>query len=250
MKQPAPAAATAEEMRLRETTPVFVNSFEQLTYLRDTVDWFHGNGFRHITVLEQGSLFAPLTAYFASPDFGSRAGLRPLGKNIGPRRAVRKSSAIAGAGNPFIFTDPDLELPTPIAPDFLTRMFLLGRRYQVAKIGLALDISDVEKINLGARVGARHTIRSYYRRFFRNKLERNVWGTNTDTTFFLHVPHAHLPDFGILSSQPRISGVRVGGPGFVAGHRPWYFDNGMTAEEEAHYRGRTSIASTYFGRAA
>lgn len=250
MTQHAMLDETVQEMNLRATIAVFVNSFEQLTYVRDSVTWFHTNGFGNVTVVEQGSTGAALTDYFASGEFLGKARLRPLGKNVGPRRAVRKSAELAGLGTPFIFTDPDLELPTPIAPNFLTRLFALGARYRVPKVGLALDISDSRKINLGTRVGAKETVHSYYKRFYRNKLEDKVWGHGVDTTFFLHVPQAHMADFGIMTSQPRIPAVRVGGPGFLAGHRPWYFDNGMTPEEEDHYRSRTSIASTFFGRAA
>ena len=238
------------ELELRRTLPVFVNSFEQVTYLRDSVDWFHRNGFGNITVMEQGSIFPPLVDYLASPAFLGKARLMPLKKNVGPRRAVRKAAEFVGLGNPFIFTDPDLQLPTPIDPQFLTRLFALGRHYSVSKVGLALDLSDPEKINLQQMAGPKHTVSTYYRRFFQNKLESNVWGCGIDTTFFLHVPQPAMESFGIMTSQPRIPAVRIGGPGFLAGHRPWYFVNGMTPEEELHYRSRTTIASTTFGRAA
>ena len=241
---------TVDEMNLRAAIPVYVNSFEQLTYVRASVDWFHAHGFRNVTVLEQGSVYAPLLDYFGSDDFTAKARLLPLGKNIGPRRAVRKSAVFCGKGKAFIFTDPDLELPDPIAVNFLTRMFALGAHYRVPKVGLALDISDSEKISLQTRISSKHTVYSYFKRFYRNKLERNVWGNGVDTTFFLHVPQPHMAEFGIMTSQPRIPAVRVGGLGFLAGHRPWYFDNGMSPEEEDHYRSRTSIASTFFGRAA
>ncbi len=37
--------APEHEANLRANLPVFINSFEQLTYLRGTVDWFADNGF-------------------------------------------------------------------------------------------------------------------------------------------------------------------------------------------------------------
>ncbi len=245
-----PPDSPPDEARLRAQIPVFVNSFEQLTYLRDTVNWLANNGFSNVTVLEQGSAFAPLLDYLASDDFLSKARLHRLGANIGPRRAVRRAAHASGPGRAFIFTDPDLDLPNPIAPDFLTRMFALGDRYKVAKVGLALDVSDADKNDLQRKFGTSHTIRSYYRRFFTNKLEPHVFGTNVDTTFFLHVPQPDQKDFGILSSQPRIKGIRVSGPGFLTGHRPWYFQNGLSPEEETHYRHRATVASTHFGREA
>ncbi len=237
-----------QELALRESVAVFVNSFEQLTYLRDTINWFHGNGFRNLTVLEQGSIYPPLRAYLASPEFLSKARLRELRKNVGPRRAVRKSAVLAGMGKPFIFTDPDLDLPAPIATDFLTRLFDLGRRYAVPKVGLALDVSENGKNDPQAKVGRNQTIGSLSGSQNGDELEPSVCRARIDTTFFLHVPQPELENFGILKTQHRISAVRVGGAGFAAGHRPWYFANGMEADEEKHYRARATIASTTFGR--
>lgn len=245
---PFPGVCAAER-RLRADVPVFINSFEQLTYLRSTVNWFHTNGFSKITVVEQGSRFAPLRDYLTSDEFKAKACVRWLGANMGPRRAVRQVVHWIGQGQPFIFTDPDLDLPDPVAPDFMTRLFALGQRYAVAKVGLALDLSDAKKIDLQRQFGPKHTIASYYRRFFRALVEPEVYAATVDTTFFLHVPQPHLSNFGILSSQPRVPAVRVAGAGFLAGHRPWYFDNGLTPDEEAHYRARTSGVSTHFGRA-
>ena len=240
--------APEHEANLRANLPVFINSFEQLTYLRGTVDWFADNGFSNVTVLEQGSNFAPLSDYLASPAFRAKARLQPLRANIGPRRAVKRAAHAAGAGQAFIFTDPDLDLPNPIAPDFLTWLFALGARYRVAKVGLAPDIPDAQKIDLHRKFGTSQTIRGYFRRFFANKLVARVFGTNVDTTFFLHVPQPHLPDFGILTSQTQIPPIRVSGPGFLTGHRPWYFENGLSEAEESHYRARATVASTHFGR--
>lgn len=235
------------EFELRRQTPVFINSFEQLTYLRDSVDWFLANGFTNITVMDQGSKYPALLDYLRSPAFPSTGRVLHF-RNIGPRRAVRRAAAMTGFDRPFIFTDPDLELPSPPRPDFLSRLLFLGRRYNVAKVGLALNING-DRVNSSLPVG-RFTVRTYYRRFFRNPLEKDVYGVGVDTTFFVYVPKPEANAGDILRSQPRIPAIRVAGPGFIAQHRPWLHDNGMPAEEEAHYRARTSIASTFFGRAA
>ncbi len=235
------------EADLRKQTPVFINSFEQLTYLRDSVDWFLANGFTNITVMDQGSTYPPLLDYLASSAFPSMGRVLRF-RNIGPRRAVRRAAAMTGFDRPFIFTDPDLELPSPPHADFLNRLIFLGRRYNVAKVGLALDING-SRVN-GSLPTGRFTVRSYYRRFFRNPLQKDVYNVGVDTTFFVYVPKIEPNPGDILRSQPRIPAIRVGGSGFVAQHRPWLYDNGMPEEEEAHYRARTSIASTFFGRSA
>lgn len=240
-----PGWLAQSEADLRRQIPVFVNSYEQLTYLRDSIDWFLAHGFANITVMDQGSSYPPLLAYFAQPDFRDRIRLLRF-RNIGPRRAVRRAAAMTGYDKPFLFTDPDLELPQDPDPYFVTRLLQLGRRHDVVKVGLALDIHS-DRVNGDLPLG-RYTIRSYFKRFFRNRVERNVFRVGVDTTFFAYVPRPEPRREDILSSQPRIPALRIAGPGFLAQHRPWLFQNGMPPEEEHYYRNRTSIASTFFGR--
>lgn len=242
------AAPLAEEAALRTATPVFVNAFEQLTYVRDTVAWLARAGFASVTVLDQGSTHPAHLAWYDSADFRGQARLVRLKANLGPRRAVKKAAQMAGMGSPFIFTDPDLDLPRPVPGDFLTRMFRLGLAHGVTKVGLALDVFDAGRVRLDLPLGRGQTVASYNRRFYRHALEESVWAAGVDTTFFLHVPDPGKPGFGILSSQPRIPAVRVGGAGWLAGHRPWHHETGLPAEELAYYRARCSPASTLYGR--
>jgi hypothetical protein len=236
------------ETALREAIPIFINSFEQLTYVRDTVDWFFAQGFRNVTVIDQGSIYEPLVAYYSSGDFRQKSRLKTARKNIGPRRAVKQAAVMAGVGRPFIFTDPDLGLPSPPADDFLLRLFQLGAKYGVTKVGLALDVSDASRVRLSFRLNKHDTIESYNQRFFRDELEGDVWRARVDTTFFLHLPDPSIEGFGIMTNQPGIPAIRVGGPGFVSDHRPWLFDMGMPIEELEHYQARCSAASTFFKR--
>ncbi len=238
------------EAQLRASIPVFINSYEQLTYLRDTVDWFHLHGFQCLYVVEQGSTYAPLQAYLKSADLRSRAMVMPLHRHIGPRRAVRYCAQLNGFGTPMIFTDPDLALPSPPDLYFARRMIELGRKYDVVKVGLALDVFDETRVNQDMVLDHKDTVFSAYSRFFDTPLERNVYQAGVDTTFFMYVPRKSPRPRDILQSQPRIPAVRIGGSGFLADHRPWLFDHGMPPEEEAHYAKVAGFASTLYGRGA
>ncbi len=237
-----------DEARLRAEVPVFINSFEQPTYVRDSVAWFHRHGFGNITIFDQGSVSDELRGYFGSAEFARCARLWDFRKNIGPRRAVRRCVALNGIEQPMIFTDPDLELPEPPCAEFMIKMVTLARRYDVVKIGPALDIFDAERIDLDMDIGNGFTVARYYRRFFQNEVEPDTYLNGIDTTFFLYVPRAQPRSEDILSSQPRIPAIRLAGKGFLAGHRPWMFDTGMGEAETAFYRSRTSTVSTLFGR--
>lgn len=238
------------EAALRRSLPVFVNSFNQLTYLRDTVNWLHDHGFRNITVLDNASSYAPLLAYFETESFKSRATLVALGDNIGPRRSLLEAQRRIEPNAAFIFTDPDFLLPTPPDPLFLTRMFDWGHRFEKIKVGLALDVSeseDFKDIRLSAAFNNR-TIREWERKFWRHALEENVYAAAVDTTFFLHVPSNDpaaktLAEYG--KRQARVPALRIAGPGFIAKHRPWYVDDGQSEEERTFYINQVSTLATW-----
>ncbi|WP_415257334.1 hypothetical protein [Sulfitobacter sp.] len=238
------------EAALRQSLPVFVNSFNQLTYLRDTVNWFSDHGFRNVTVLDNASRYGPLLAYFESEDFNNCATLVALGQNIGPRRSLIQAQASIPPNAPFIFTDPDLVLPTPPDPLFLTRMFAWGRRFGKIKVGLALDVSDGEEfkdVRLSAAFNHR-TIREWERKFWRHAVEENIYQAAVDTTFFLHVPSDDrttktLEDYG--KRQARVPALRIATPGFIAKHRPWYINDGQSDDERSFYVNQVSNLATW-----
>lgn len=234
---------------MRQALPVFVNSFNQPTYVRDTVFWLHTQGFRNITVLDNASDSPGLLSYFASKKFRRRARLRVLPGNLGPRKAIVALQDMIGPSAPFIFTDPDLALPEPPAADFLTRMFELGRKHERVKVGLALDISDTgdfRDIRL-KRANRTVPITQWERRYWRNEVEERVFAASVDTTFFLHVPAegetVPLAKYGRF--QPRVPALRIAAEGFLAKHRPWYTDDGQTEEERRFYRSRASAVATW-----
>jgi NDP-sugar pyrophosphorylase family protein len=61
--------AGISESALRQSLSVFVNSFNQPTYLRDTLEWLSKHGFRNITVLDNGSKFEHLLSYYKADKF-------------------------------------------------------------------------------------------------------------------------------------------------------------------------------------
>jgi hypothetical protein len=238
-----PAVGSADgERELRAAVPVFVNSFNQLTYLRDTLEWLRANGFRNVCVVDQNSSYPPLLAFYESGTFASQARLWRLGENIGPRSAIDGAPLVRWAV-PHIFTDPDLALPDPPDQSFLTRLFALSRQYRVHKVGLALDISEPEAFHdrkvSSEETGGPVSIIEWERQFWRTALEPDVYRANVDTTFHLFNPAPGLDWRNVrrkLQDRPlKIRCLRVAGAGFVARHRPWYRDDGQTADERRFY---------------
>jgi FkbM family methyltransferase len=228
-----------DEAGLRRRIPVFINSYNQLTYLRDTVDWFARHGFANVTVHDNRSDYPPLLAYFGTPEFTAKARLVRLAGNIGPRRSLAVAAEDPSTAGGFIFTDPDLRLPEPPAPDLLTMMFAAGPRHGVIKIGLALSL-DPQIIDLDRVTYHTRTVRQVERKYWTQAVEPDVFKATTDTTFFLYVPQDGDPrrfnDHGLR--QARIPSLRIGREGFIAVHRPWLLEDDLAPEERAAYMGR------------
>lgn len=243
---PRPVDWAAPEAEIRRHIPVFINSFNQLTYLRDTVNWFAKHGFGNVTVLDNQSDYPPLLDYLKSDAFREKARLHALGDNLGPRKALTLAAQDPVTDQGFIFTDPDLLLPDAPAPDMLKAMHRIGTQHGFAKVGLALsvdpDIVDLDLVTYNTR-----TVGQVELKHWRDSVEDQVYRAATDTTFFLYVPQeggaARFVDLG--DKQPRIPALRVGRPDFVAIHRPWMRNDTVDPAEMAYYFKSVSRHSTY-----
>lgn len=241
------------ERLLRQVVPVFVNSFEQPTYLRNMLDWLHANRFGRVIVLDQASSYPPLLDYYASEAFRERAHLVRLGKNVGPRAALDILPQLVRENGFHIFTDPDLDMPDRVAPDFLTRLIALARRYNARKVGVALDISDPSAFHdRKVKFSRNHPagrVEEWEGQFWDTALEPDVYAAAVDTTFHLHNPQATLSARQALrkwrGKRHVYREIRVAGAGFVARHLPWYRDDGCPAEEKAHYLSRAAEWSNW-----
>lgn len=234
------------EDEIRRRIPVFVNSYNQLTYLRDTVDWFARHGFENLHVLDNQSTYPGLHKYFNSQDFKTKARLVALDDNLGPRRALAFAAKDLETDGGFIFTDPDLALPDPPAPDLMKVMFEMGLRHDYIKVGLALSIDpaiiDVDRITYNTR-----TVYQVEHKYWKRAVEPDVYKATTDTTFFLYVPRLsderRFNDYGMR--QAKIPSIRIGRTGFVAIHRPWLRKDQIDPAEEQFYFDTTDGHSTY-----
>jgi len=233
------------EAAIRREIPVFINSFNQLRYLRDTIDWFAGNGFGNVTVLDNASSLPPLLQYLRSEECLGKARVVHLGENIGPRRSLERAAENPTTDKGFIFTDPDLTLPNPVAPDFLTSMFAAGVRYGCPKVGLGLSL-DPDIIDLDRTWYRGRTVGEWESRFWRKEIEPGIYKAPVDTTFFLYVPQSAGPrrfnDLG--PKQSKIPAIRIGAEGYTAIHRPWLLQDDLPEDEIGHYLNSATAHST------
>lgn len=240
------------EKVLREVTPVFVNSFNQYTYLSGMIDSLWSSGFKQIFVLDQASEYPLLLEYFSSESFKDKATLITLGCNIGPHEAIRFVRSLGI--DTFVFTDPDIRLPNPIDPYFLSTLFDTSRRYKCKKVGLALDISEPHRfkdIRWRDSSGREFGIAQWERKFWRYRVDARSFRAPVDTTFFLFFDGVGFDYRRSIGGRLRyflparvfnfiLEGwgpdIRIAGDGFVARHVPWYIDDPIPPEEVDFYQ--------------
>jgi hypothetical protein len=76
----------ARELFLRKTLPVFINSFNQYSYLNDLVNNLTKNYFFNIWILDNQSTYTPLIEYYkvTVEDINSKVNVLYYGFNRGP----------------------------------------------------------------------------------------------------------------------------------------------------------------------
>ena len=235
------------ERALRRTLPVVINSFNQLTYLRNSIENFVRNEFKNIIILDNGSSYEPLIEFYNRLPELFNGAIEPLviyyNANMGPR--YFHQSKLFSQLLPFahIYTDPDLHFDE-LAPNFCSFLMDLSHKYQLFKVGSALSLpkEDELKPDLFVKPGdttQKIPVLEWESQFWRSELEPMVYNAPIDTTL-----HLFNPVF-FENSQYFIVGLRVALPGFEVKHLPWYRHSLVPLGEDLYYRERGSLYNNY-----
>jgi hypothetical protein len=229
-------AITINELVLRRSTPFVINSYNQLTYVRNMVTKLRDAGFRNIYIIDQASTYPPLRAWLAQ---ASEEGLAfPLysPSNNGPHHFFLSRLYEIFGGAPFLYSDPDLSWDV-LAHDFLTRLFSIAHRYGIYKVGPALTLPTPDELKPGmittADRGIPMTVTEFEQRYWQHEIEPGVYNAPIDTTMHLFLPQYYK------AGAPLVTGVRVGGKGYGMTHLPWFVHDPMPADEYQFYLQQT-----------
>jgi len=221
------------EFLLRNTMPVFINSFNQPTYLKNLVGKFRDNGFRNIFILDNGSTSPELSEYYRGIDPKSGE-VRVLyyNENRGPRYFHESGLYKMLGGTNHLYTDPDLDFDT-LPANFLSTLLDLSEGYHIAKVGCALELPPEDRLRLDLKMlhaGRTYNVRQWEAQFWLNQVQEGVYQAPVDTTLHLFNPRLYH------DQQNFMKGLRVALPGFVVRHRPWYVDDPLPAAEWEFYK--------------
>lgn len=211
-----------------EHTPIIINSFNRLGYLRRAVAAMKSRGYENIYIIDNASTYEPLLDYYRSE------GLRVfyLDRNVGYLSLWRTKVYQHFIHNYYCYTDPDIE-PVEECPSDIVKHFkgLLDRFQDVRKVGFGLKIDDLPE-----HYALRSDVIEHERQFHVRSVEPGVFFSPIDTTFALYRPKAvggwWLP------------ALRTGEP-YVARHLPWYADSANPTKEDEYYLS-TSAAMTHW----
>lgn len=124
----------------------------------------------------------------------------------------------------FVVTDPDLEFNENMPLDFLDQLVSLAKKYDTAKMGLALSISDSDEFVPGPYHG-RLNIVDWENQFWKNRISNKkyeLYEADIDTTFFVGNKKRLIEYYRDISDKKGL--IRVAG-NFTCKHLPWYKEN-------------------------
>ena len=216
-----------QEMVLRRTVPVVINSYNQFTYLKNLVEKFIENKFSNIYIIDQCSTFPPLCDFLSTVN-KAYPQVFPIyvEKNHGPRWFVEQSVYHMFAAECFIYSDPDIMFDK-LADDFVFHLLQLSHKYQVAKVGAALSLNDLNDSNLLVN-GQSYSVMEWESQFWENSVEKDVYAAPVDTTLHLFNKQYYLPNSFFKA-------IRVGGVGYEVQHVPWSTNDPMPISERKYY---------------
>ena len=207
--------------------PVFINCRDRLDPLIELIDLLEKEGVRKIILVDNNSSYRPLLKYYeTTPHKVFR-----LKRNIGQRAPWDSGLVSLLACNlPYIVTDPDI-LPSRSVTDSIAKLVNIMSQYpEYNKVGLALRID-----NLPETYGQKYQVIKWENQFWKNKIEKNIYIADVDTTFALYRPNTPY----IIRPALRVAGE------YTAEHEPWYQDSTNPTDEYTYYlkHARREIAS-------
>lgn len=206
--------------------PIFIISFNNLTYLKNTIKNLENYKLSNIHIIDNNSEYPPLLDFLKTLPYK----VHMLDKNWG-HRVLWDSHLFDDYvfNQMYVVTDPDLEINPELPNNFLYQMYrILVQFPNITKVGFGIKIDDLPKSELNDKVLL------WEKQFWCNKQpddEFELYRANVDTTFALYRP-------GKIRRYNFYTGLRIAG-NFCAKHLPWYGD----CEEKSYYQ-KTATANS------
>jgi hypothetical protein len=205
-------------------TPIFIQNYNQLSYLQKLLNWLLAAGYKNICIIDNNSTYDRLLQFYTDAETNHAVKLVRRNTN-GSRTTLWEEQVLErfGVTGPFVYTDSDI-VPEEFCPaDLVGRLASHLRNHpQIFKAGLGLRIDD-----LPAHYRFRSQVVAWEKQFWMAPVGRGVFLSQIDTTFGLYRPNS------AFAMSPAL---RTGYP-YLGRHEPWYQDSENLTDEQRYYVG-------------
>ena len=198
------------EMFLRMTTPVIINCYGDISFLKQTVEQLHASGFKNIIVIAN-NISNHINDQFIIESEKSRLFSVVRSNSHIDITNLCDSELYQSLPPLFIYSTPDFTWPDGIANDLICRYISLSEKYKIAQIGSALCLPDEE---MTARLSPKMPGIINETMHWQHEVEPGVYKAPADTTW-------HLVNKAYFSNIRIKSGMRVSGKGYECTYLPW-----------------------------
>lgn len=201
--------------------PVFIISYNRLSYLSATIVALEKYGISNIHIIDNNSSYPPLLEFYEK----CRYDVIRLEENGGHLVFWNNSIFDEYRKDFYIVTDPDIVPIEGCPEDFIERMFNVLRRYPfVKKVGFSLKLDDIPSNSIFSNEAIKWE-KQFYKTYDKKS---DAYYSIIDTTFALYSPDC------ISENIPFLRAFRLGAP-YQANHLPWYKKQDDITEEDVYY---------------
>ena len=197
--------------------PIFIISYNNYTHVKNMVEQIQKYT-TNISIIDNHSTYPPLVSYLKSIENTVRVIYKD--QNYG-HRVVYRPEIQELMGEKYIITDPDLQLNPNLPSNFIEILDELTEKYQICRIGLALDIfsDDIDPKVMNKFVylegGGSTNVGNVELAYWNNIIidhNYELYIARTDTTFsFINKKYNYI----------EYDGFRIGG-NFTCKHKPFH----------------------------
>lgn len=199
--------------------PVFVISYNRLSYVEKMVRILENSGYRNIHIIDNASTYPPLLDYLRK----TSCDVIRMKENKGHMVFWNDSRFDKYRNNFYVVTDPDIEPISECPNDFIERFFFILKEHPyVRKVGFSLKIDDLPKNGILSEEAF-----EWEKQFYEMKI-KDVYYADIDTTMALYMPDVYCKHLNFYRA------FRTAFP-YVAKHLPWYKVENDVTEEDIYY---------------
>lgn len=202
--------------------PVFLVSFNRLSYLQMAIERFEQMGLTNMVIIDNGSTYPPLLEYYQKLSYP----VLTMDRNYGHRVMWECPELSKYREDFYILSDPDVVPIAECPTDFVEKMFYTLKKYpNVTKVGFSLKLDDLPEDGVLTKDVLEHE-KPFSRKYCRKD---NLYIAPVDTTFAIYPPDAIAN-----RKMTFFCALRTGYP-YQARHMPWYKTKETVTDEDRFY---------------